>query len=237
VFTRFLSFTILLAAPQLSAAVLYFGDVDCVGLGCYGASDPTAGSALMGVAVGTVDLSNTSFGHAFPFDPEVDDFAGTDRIYVSSSQTQQGDGYSSYASRASGPQTLVLDYSSLVPVGHQVLTLTLGIAADDFQFPLWGNAFTASINGSAYPPLTNQLNALSQTGPRVQFFTIGLPLSYVNAPRQLTISIDQAATGRDGWAVDFLTVGVTTEQIVPEPSSVLLLAGGLAALAARRRRR
>ena len=132
---------------QLGAAVLYFGDTDCLGFGCYGGNDPTTGSALMSVAVGTVDPASSSFGHGFPFNPEGDDYAGTDRIYVSSVQSAFGDGYSGYGGRATGPQTFVLDYSSLVPFGHHVLTLTLGIAADDFQRPTFGDAYTGSING------------------------------------------------------------------------------------------
>jgi hypothetical protein len=39
----------------------------------------------------------------------------------------------------------------------------------------------------------------------------------------LTLSIDQGGDGGDGWALDYLTVGVTTQQTptstVPEPLS------------------
>jgi len=70
------------------------------------------------------------------------------RIYVGSVQTGNDDGYSRSSERINGPQVVTLDYGSLVPAGSSILTLTLGIATDDFQFPSWGNPFTATINGS-----------------------------------------------------------------------------------------
>jgi hypothetical protein len=109
-------------------------------------------------------------------------------------------------------------------------TLTLGIAADDFQFPSFGQPFTAKINGSVNSALTSQLNPFNQSGPIVQFFTIGLNPSVDSGSHILMLSIDE---GGDGWAVDFLTVGATTQgsSAVPEPSSVALLASVLAAMA------
>jgi hypothetical protein len=112
-------------------------------------------------------------------------------------------------------------------------TLTLGIAADDFQFPSFGQPFTAKINGSVNSALTSQLKAFNQSGPIVQFFTIGLNPSVDSGSHILTLSIDEGGDGGDGWAVDFLTVGATTQgsSAVPEPSSVALLASVLAAMA------
>jgi len=80
--------------------------------------------------------------------------------------------------------------------------------------------------------LTSVLNGLNQTGPRMQFFTIGLSSSLLNPNHIITLRIDQGGDGGDGWAVDFLTVGVTT-RLVPEPASVVSIAVGLAAIGLR----
>ena len=48
----------------------------------------------------------------------------------------------------------------------------------------------------------------------------------------MTLSIDEGGDGGDGWAVDFLTIGVTTTSgAVPEPSTTATLLVGLVALA------
>ena len=225
------------AAPAAQAGVLTYGDEDCLNQGCYGASDPTAGTTLQGLAPGAV-TSGIMYGHGFPFAPDAGDFPGTDQIYVGSVQTGGHDGYSVSSQRINGPQVLTLDYSALVGAGQKVVTLTLGVAADDFQFPAFGQPFTATLNGSAASDLTGHLNSLNETGPQVQFFTIGLDPALDGPSHTLTLSIDQGGDGGDGWAVDFLTVGVTTVA-VPEPgawATMLLGLGGLGALARRRRR-
>ncbi len=172
----------------------------------------------------------------FPFAPGVGEFPGTDQIFVGSTQTGFHDGYSG-SPRLNGPQVLTLDYSSLVGPGQVLTSLTLGIAADDFQFPVFGQPFTAKVNGVTSTALTSLLNGLSQSGPQVQFVTLGLDPSIDAGSHVLTISIDQGGDGGDGWAVDFLTVGVTTASPnVPEPSTILLVgAGGIGLLWASRR--
>jgi hypothetical protein len=231
-------FVTLLAASSASATTITFGDPDCLNLGCYGASNPTAGATLEGLAPGAVTLASTGFGHGFPFAPS-GDFAGTDQIFVGSVQTGAHDGYSVAATRLNGPQILTLDYSSLVAPGKVLTTLTLGIAADDFQFPSFDQVFSANLNGSPNAPLIAQLNALNEGGPVVQFFTIGLNPNIDPGNHILTLSIDQGGDGGDGWAVDFLTVGVTTRDAaaVPEPATMTLFALGLSALVVRRRAR
>lgn len=67
----------------------------------------------------------------------------------------------------------------------------------------------------------------------VQCITIGLNPSLDIGSHILTLSIDDGGGGGDGWAIDFLTVGVTTRagNGAPEPSSVLLVRLGLLAFA------
>ena len=225
-----------LAAPAL-AVVATYGDENVLGTGSY-ASDPTAGATLQGLSPGTTTFASLITGHAFPFSPTTGEFAGTDQIYVGSVQTGAHDGYSVSSQRVNGPQAILLDYSSLVPLGGTVQTLTLGIAADDFQFPSLGQPFSATLNGGSASALSAVLNSLDQSGPLVQFFTIGLDPSLDNASHTLALSIDEGGDGGDGWAIDFLTLGVTTQSVsaVPEPASVLLLGLGLAALGVLRRK-
>lgn len=213
------------------AGVQVYGDKDVLGTGSY-AYEPTTGATLEGLAGGTVTYSSLITSHGFPFSPQ-NDYAGTDQIYVGQVQTASHDGYAGYGSRMHGPQVIVLDYSGLIATGEAVETLTLGIAADDFQRPSWGQPYSATVNGQEIAQLTSVLNGLSQTGPRVQFFSIGIDPLLLGDDHVLTLSINQGGTGGDGWAIDFLTVGVTT---VPEPATMMLMAAGVGCLIRRRGR-
>ncbi len=213
------------------AGVITFGDMDCLNQGCYGVNDPTAGATLQGLGTDVITLASNAFAHNYPFTPDGGDFPGTDTIYIGSTQTGAHDGYSGSAQRVNGPQTFTLDFSSLIGSGQSLATLTLGIAADDFQFPVIGQPFTATVDGSVNSALTSQLNTFEQSGPIVQFFTIGLNPLIDTGSHVLTLSIDNGGDGGDGWAVDFLTVGVTTEaSAVPEPLSIGMLAAGFGVL-------
>jgi hypothetical protein len=230
-----LPLAVALAAIPGHSSVITYGDMDCLGQGCYGSNDPTAGATLQGLAPDAVTLASSYFVHTWPFDPSPGEFPGTDTIYVGSTQTAQFDGYSGYAGRVNGPQVFTLDYSSLIGPGQSLGTLTLGIAVDDFQFQLAGDPFIVTLNGAPDPALTTALESFGRSGPAVQFFSIGIDPAVDTGSHVLTLSIDEGGTGGDGWAVDFLTVGATTS---PEPSAMALLAlglGGLAAAAARRR--
>jgi uncharacterized protein (TIGR03382 family) len=119
-----------------------------------------------------------------------------------------------------------------------ITSFTLGIAADDFQFPSFGNEYIGGVN-VFNTALSAAFNSLDQTGPTVRFFTIGIDPADLLASHSLTLLVAQADTVSrgdpgpgDGWAIDFLTVGIET---VPTPGSVVVL--GLAVGAMWRRRR
>ena len=207
---------------------IQFGDRDLCNTGSY-SSDPTAGATLQGLAAGTVTYATKSFGHGYPFSPSPGDYPGTDQIYVGSVQTASHDGSSNSASRLNGPQVITMDYSSLISPGHKIDTLTLGIAADDFQFKMFGQPFSATINGVANTSLANALKSLNQTGPYEQFLTVGIDPAILAGNNKLTLSINEGGDGGDGWAVDFLTVGVTSS-VVPEPASIVSMAMGILGL-------
>jgi hypothetical protein len=200
-----------LSQAQTVSNYVEYGDEDLCNTGTY-SSDPKAGATLIGLAPDVVTHSTSSFNHSFPFSPTVSDYPGTDQIYVGSIQTGNFDGYSNAASRKNGPQVITLDYSSLVPAGQKIATLTLGIGADDFQFPNWGQPFTVMVNGKTNTVLTSAINGLNQTGPYEQFLTIGIDPSVLQSNNILTLSVDEGGNGGDGWAIDFLTVGITTVQ-------------------------
>jgi hypothetical protein len=224
------------ASAARADGFMEYGNENVLGTGTY-ASDPKAGATLNGLAPGVVTQSTLFTGHGFPFSPGPGDFVGTDQIYVGSVQTGAHDGYSVSAQRIAGPDVMTLDYSGLVPAGRTVSTLTLGIAADDFQFPSFGQPFTASVNGTDDPALANALEALNLGGPVVHFFTIGIDTKSLLSSDVLTLSIDEGGDGGDGWAVDFLTVGVTTKaSTVPEPATFGVFGLSLLGFAFARRR-
>jgi len=235
VMTIWVIMTVLSCATGVSqAGVIMFGDMDGMGMFSY-PIDPTTGATLEGLAADVLTVSTVRVdNHSYPFSPEVDDFSGTDQIYVGSVQTTTHDGYSTYSGRINGQQVITLDYASLIPTGYIVETFTLGIGADDFQNIPFGQPYTAILNGLSAGALSNRLNALDQTGPDTQFFSIGIDTSILAASDVLTLSIDQGGDGGDGWAIDFLTVGVTT--IVPEPATMSLLGIGALGLLCRRRK-
>lgn len=212
------------ARPAQADGFLEFGDEDRLNSGAY-SSEPKAGATLFGLSSGMVTFATNTYNNDFPFSPAAGDFAGTDTIYVGSNQTGSFDGYAGYNGRVQGPLVLTLNYSSLIPVGQSVATLTLGLAISDFQQPSFRQPYTATINGVAQTVLTNQLNTVDQTGPRVQFFSIGLSPTLDNTNHTLTVSIDEGGNGGDGFAIDFATVGVTTQAATaaPEPGTFPLI--------------
>ena len=211
-------FVLILCINQADAGFITYGDKDVLGTGTY-PIDPTTGASLEGLAPDMVTFGAPPVRHSYPFGPSPGDFPGTDQINVGSHQTGYHDGYSVAPQRMAGPQILTLDYGSLVGPNERVTTLTLGIAADDFQYLDNLQPYITKINGIDSPHLTSVLESLALGGPQVEFFSIGVSTSYLATNNVLTVSIDEGGDAGEGWAVDFLTVGVTTQvSPVPEPS-------------------
>jgi len=78
------------------------------------------------------------------------------------------------------------------------------------------------------------MNSLNLSA-RERFFSIGIAPAMLVNTNVLTLSINEGGDGGDGWAVDFLTVGVTSSP-VPKPGSVAILAGAGGVFLLRRRR-
>ena len=244
------------ARPASAQGILEYGNENQDGAGPYASGfDPKAGAALSGLTAGQTTQGAQSSGHTefFP-DAPAGDFAGTDTIHVGSTFTDQAhDGYAGqylYAPSpghvVKGPDSFSLNYSSLVPAGQTLQTLTLGLEADDFQYAKYGNPFTATINGVESSEIESVLNSVVLTDPSSQFFTFGIDPSLLTSSNVLNLSIDEGGDGGDGYAVDFLTVGVTTSGApaaapVPEASTTvsfgLLIALGLGGLAVTARKR
>ncbi len=202
-----LLWSMLVGVQPVLAEVMVFGDLDVLGTGSYG-TDPRDGAAVEGLVPGGVSFGAPAQNHGFPFSPENDDYPGTDQIYVGQNQSSNHDGYSGYSGRLNGPQLIILDASSMIPANGTVFSLTLGIGADDFQQPSFGQPYIVEINGQAVPEIQNTLNQIDQTGPRVQFIAFGLDPALLDANNVLNLSIDQGGDGGDGWAIDFLTLSV-----------------------------
>jgi hypothetical protein len=226
-----------LCLPRMAQAggVELYGNENAFGFGPYPVS-PTEGATMIGLAPGAISGATYAFTHPYPFSPGPGDFPGTDQIYVGSVQTAFHDAYSREPQRLNGPDVLTLDYNSLVPADSTITSFTLGLALDDFQYPVWGDPFTVAVNGVPNASLTSLVNSINETGPIVYYETIGLAPSILSSSNVLTLSIDEGGDGGDGYALDFLTVGVTT---VPLPSSLamgLVGIGVLSVVVARRRK-
>jgi hypothetical protein len=204
------------APTSVDGRVATYGDRDLMGFQYPPGTDPTAGARMIGLSPGAVSLATQGYDHGWPITPGTNDPAGsqdypnTDQIFVGSNQTGQHDGYAGFDGRKQGPALFSLDYGQLVPAGARNQTLTLGIAADDFQFPAWGQPFSATVNGQPNDALTRELNTIDETGPDTRYLSVGIDPAILTPNHILTVAIDEGGDGGDGFAFDFLTVGVTT---------------------------
>jgi hypothetical protein len=223
------------AVAPAGAAVATYGNANLFGFGYPGGADPTAGATLQGLAPGVTTSATNGYSHPYPFSPAAGDLGGTHQIYVGQVQTATRDGYANEPSRAHAPDVININYSALIPAGQTVQTFTLGIGIDDFQYPVFGDPIHVAVNGIPITALDNAFMSDDMEIPSVNagyehFWSVGL--STAPLPGAMTLSINEGGDGGDGWAVDFVTVGVT----VPEPTGALLATAGTLLLCARRSR-
>ena len=144
--------------------------------------------------------------HPFPFKPAAGDAPGTDRIMVVSGHANaHGDGYAYQTQR---PDNLPLPLRVGFELeGIEVRDAALQLFVDDFQSPVWGTRYVATINGVRDPLLTTSLNALDQTGPIGKLVTVRLLPEQLPLIREgrLQIVVDDAENDvADGFAFDFV---------------------------------
>lgn len=182
--------------------------------------------------VRTGDIDNLSFGwpagfdpftgestpvHPFPWEPEADDPAGTDRIMLGTgvtTQTDNGDGYSTSTARETNKvQAITLDVGALP---EKVIGVLLQMFIDDFQVPNFGSRFEVSLNGRRLPYIEQALNAVDQTGPVGKLISLKVLTEDITLLKSGTavLEIDDPTTGvGDAFAIDFVRLLVNPKKL------------------------
>lgn len=170
------------------------GDIDNLGFGWPDGFDPFSGESTP--------------KHNYPWQPEADDPAGTDRIMVISGFDRKSqaarEGYSRDTARPDNrPQALAIEFDAkAVPIRSAVLQLFV----DDFQAPKMGNRFSVKLDDRDAPDIAATINQLNQTGPIGKLLTVQLLPEYLPllADGRLSVFVDDASTNvGDGFAFDF----------------------------------
>jgi len=184
--------------------VVRTGDVDNFGFGWRQGFNPFSGE--------------TTESHPYPYQPEEDDPAGTDRIMVGSgydgSPPRGKDGYTDSTTRPdNSPRAIVVELPAERPETESVL---LQWFVDDFQAPMWGAHYQVKIDGERMQAMELGLNTLEQTGPVGKLISLALLPEYQRLLEdgELEIMIDDPETGAgDGYAVDFVRVLFNPENL------------------------
>ncbi|MBN1340533.1 MAG: carboxypeptidase regulatory-like domain-containing protein [Bacteroidales bacterium] len=177
--------------------VIRVGDIDNFGYGFEEGYNPFSGEPTP--------------PHEYPWIPGNDDPSGTDRIMVVSGFNGNPpagmDGYSSETTRPENSvRPIVFEYST---GDLLVKSASLQMFVDDFQAPVYGTRFKASMNGIPFPDLEKTLNSLNQTGPVGKLITVNIPegLLKIVSEGKVSLVMDDATTGSgDGYAVDFARI-------------------------------
>lgn len=169
------------------------GDVDNLGFGWPAGFDPFSGKPTP--------------PHRFPWLPEADDPAGTDRIMVGSSapfMASVHDGYANSTMRdETQPVPLAIEFDL---AGIAIKGAVLQLFVDDLQAPALGSQFLVTLDGRSAPDIETTINKLTQTGPIGKLITIKLLPEYLDllADGKLAILVDDPTTeAADGFAFDF----------------------------------
>lgn len=189
-------------APEADLLV-QVGDIDNLGFGWPAGFDPFSGESTP--------------RHAYPWRPEADDPAGTDRVMVLSGMREyekaRHDGYSSNTSRPyNTPQPITIKFSL---DGVELKAAALQLFVDDFQAEVFGNRFEVRLDGREAPDLAESINALRQTGPIGKLLTLQLLPEYNELLQdgELVVSIDDPHTNiGDGFSIDFARLLINPKQ-------------------------
>ncbi len=189
-------------APEADLLV-QVGDIDNLGFGWPADFDPFSGKSTP--------------RHAYPWRPEADDPAGTDRVMVLSGMREyekaRHDGYSSNTSRPyNTPQPIAIKFSI---EGVELKGAALQLFVDDFQAEVFGNRFEVRLDGREAPDLAASINALRQTGPIGKLLTLQLLPEYneLLEDGELVVSIDDPHTNiGDGFSIDFARLLINPKQ-------------------------
>lgn len=168
--------------------------------------------------------STSQYSHNYPWKEDLDDPAGTDRIYIGSKETREtSDGYSdSYYSWvdynsdyacAKGAMAITMEYDiSNITVKNALLQICI----DDFQALSWRSNFTVTLNGKDAPFIAELLNQVDQTGPTSYIISSIIPSGFYRdiASGKLEIVIDETTGVGDGYAVDFVKLLVNYNESV-----------------------
>lgn len=194
---------------KVAEMVVRYGDIDNLGFGWPVGFDPFSGESTP--------------RHKYPFYPEADDPAGTDRIMVVSAYTysketfsgmNKADGYTKSTMRPwNNPEKLILNYD---PEGIKVRSALLQLFVDDFQAPTYKTRFQVWLNGLEMPAYSNMLNDLKQGGPVGKLLTFQvLPEQFpllLSGKLELLIDGPESNAG-DGFAIDFVRLLINPANI------------------------
>lgn len=194
---------------ELAELEYRYGDMDNLGYGWPVGFDPFSGESTP--------------RHDYPFYPEPDDPAGTDRIMVISgyeydkttfSKPNKVDGYTKSTERPYNlPEPLKLSFDLRgMKVKHALLQLFL----DDFQPATYHSRFQVWINNREAIWISSYLNELKQGGPIGKLLSVQVLPEFLNEVEagKLTIRIDGPDTNSgDGFGVDFIRLLVNPKSI------------------------
>jgi OmpA-OmpF porin, OOP family len=161
--------------------------------------------------------------HQWPTEINPNDVVGLDRIILGSSYkgNNGADGYSGSYSNETKPVPITFELKDLKQL--KINKVTMQIFLDDFQAPVFGSRFTATINGKRFYNFEKILNELNQTGPIGKLVTIDVPAELLPefSKDKVDILIDDPTTGiGDGYAIDFI-------KFLINPKSVQIYKGNL----------
>ncbi len=161
--------------------------------------------------------------HGYPWDLDVTDPIGTDRIYVGSNWSESIiDGYSGNFAQykdgdnqekafGDGAMSITMNYDIS---GISVKNALLQLCIDDFQALEWESNFTVKLGGKDAPFIAELLNQVEQTGPTSYIVSAVIPSGFFSeiSSGNLNITIDETTGVGDGYAVDFVKLLVNYKE-------------------------